>query len=60
MAIECEGAFAGDAVRAGNYVHPLAFEVCAMADDPLPGGSQANGGRCCPHSINPKHSTRRS
>lgn len=51
---ECEGRAAGVAGSARTQVRPLAFEVGAMADDPLPGNSQANGGRCCPHSFNPK------
>jgi hypothetical protein len=51
---ECKGEAAGDAGSALNQVRPLAFEVGAIADYPLPGNSRANGGRCCPHSFNPE------
>ena len=56
---ECGGAVSGDAGVADYEVRPLAFEATAIADYPLPGASRANGGRCCPHSFNPKYSTRR-
>jgi len=58
--IECGGAVPGDAGIADYDVRPLAFEATAIAGDRLPGISRASGGRCCPHSFNPKYSTRRS
>lgn len=56
---ECGGAVPGGAGIGDYDVRPLAFEATAIAGDRLPGSSRANGGRCCPHSFNPKYSTRR-
>jgi len=48
LAFEARGGGPGRAGPTGLKMIPQSFEA-----GPLPETSRANGGRCCPHSINP-------